>query len=487
MILKKPKKTATKLTVVFVAVLLMLSLFATSAAAQELYPQISSNNAIVVYNIESGQVLYSNRADETIAPTAATKLVTMMIVSDLFSEFGIDKKTQSVTVTEGALSGIGSLGDKSAPRLGLSAGNSFTAEDLIGASLVGNANDACNALAYYCANELLGGGIGAFVELMNKKAEEIGARNSFFLNAVGLDQSSMVTTVSDVALIAAAFYKYNDLLNSANRPSMRFNNASTIHAKNYLLSDSLIGTYKNNQAIGIIAGQRTDNEDYALITAVEKDGLTYIIAVMEASGEIRNTDGTRSFGEGNAYADMKELIPWTMGSFGYQTLAEENQLVGELRVAMGKSFDHVAVVPQQKLERLVNKSVDLDSIERKIVYDSERVYKGEHNGAIIDMIDAPVSKGQVVGTLFLSYNGEELGSVSLIAQSSVDASGLLSTASRVRSFLFGKTMRVILIIFGAVVAFYVLFSIATAILRGIKRIKKARRAKEIAQRKDQDE
>jgi D-alanyl-D-alanine carboxypeptidase (penicillin-binding protein 5/6) len=129
----------------------------------------------------------------------------------------------------------------------------------------------------------------------------------------------------------------------------------------------------------------------------------------------------------------------------------------------------------------------LDSIERKIVYDSERVYKGEHNGAIIDMIDAPVSKGQVVGTLFLSYNGEELGSVSLIAQSSVDASGLLSTASRVRSFLFGKTMRVILIIFGAVVAFYVLFSIATAILRGIKRIKKARRAKEIAQRKDQDE
>ncbi|PKM63426.1 MAG: hypothetical protein CVU97_00355 [Firmicutes bacterium HGW-Firmicutes-21] len=468
------KKTKTLLVIIFISALVMLSCFSTAAAADGYYPEISSENAIVVYSIESGQTLYSYRSDEKTAPTAATKLLTMMVVYDLFSEHDIDYKTLRITVTQESISGIGNLGDISAPRLGLTAGKDYLAEDLMGASLVGNANDACNVLAYYCATEFLGGNIGAFFARMNQKAEALGTTDSVFKNATGLDQSGMVTTPKDVALIAAGFYKYNELFIMSNRSLMKFNITGTVHAKNYLLSDALISKYKMNQAKGIIAGQRDVNGDYTLITAVEKDGLTYIIVVMNASGELRTTDGLRSFGDGNAYDDMKILIPWTQNSFEYRILSEkEGEPVAELRVAMGKSYDHVKVIPQSKLELLINKSVESSQIERKISFDESIVYKGDYNGTVVDMVDAPIVKGQEVGTLTFLYNGEVLGSVKLIAQSSVDASGLLSTANTVKGFLFGSTMRTILLGFAGIIALYILFSIVTSVIRGIKRIKKA--------------
>ena len=444
---------------------------------QSLYPNLLSDNAVVVYNIESNQILYSNRGDEVLSPTVATKLITMMVVYDIFDEYNIYPKTQMITVETQALTGIGNFGDKSAPRLGLTAGNSFTAEDLIGATLVSNASDACNVLAYYCATELLNSAPEAFIARMNEKAAEIGAEDSHFKNATGVQQSEMVTTPKDVALIAAAFYKYNDLLVLADRPSMLFNQKSTVHTKNYLLSDALINNYKNTHAIGIIAGQRSDTDGYALITAVEKDGLSFIIVVMEASGEVRETDGSRYFTTGNAYEDMAVLIPWTRESFGYQTLAEESKIVAELRIDMGKNYDYVSVVPEKKVELLVNNAVDITKIEETIEF-TDIVYKSEFNDALVDTVNAPITKGEVVGTLTFSYSGNIIGSVNIVAQRTVDASGLLSTANKVTSFLFGSTMRTVLIIFGIIVIVYVIYSFISAIVRGIKRIKKKKNSED---------
>jgi len=457
-----------------------------SAEGEGLFPILNAGNAVAVYNIESGQLLYDNRGDEVVAPTVSTKLLTMMVVYDIFKEKSINAETQMVTVSAKSLYNIGTLGDKSAPRLGLTAGKSFTAKDLMCASLVANANDACSALAYYCATELLGGQIEGFVVLMNQKAVEIGATNSYYKNVTGLVQNDMVTTPKDVALIAAAFYKYNDLLVIAKQPSFSFNEGNTIHNKNYLLSDALISDFIMAEALGIAAGQRNDNEGYTLITAVEKDGLSYILVIMEASGEIRDANGIRSFNAGNAYDDMKILVPWTLTSFGYKTIVEQGELISELRVDLGKDYDHVSVVPENKVERLVNKSVEMSKIERIITYDSEIVHKGEYNEQIVDMVNAPITKGQVVGTMLFTYNGTEIGKVNLVAQSTVDSSGLLSTANKIKNILFGKTMKVILIIFASLIAIYILFSIVTSVMRGVKKVKKVNERRNFKEKDDEN-
>lgn len=435
-----------------------------------LTPNLTSNNAVVVYNVDGDQVLYSKRGTEKLSPTAATKLLTMMVVYDIFKEKNIDFNTE-ITVESGALLNIGKLGDLSAPYLGLRAGETYKAEDLIGAALIANMNDACNIMAYYCATKLLNSNMNAFIARMNQKAAEIGAKESHFTNAVGLVEEGMTTTPEDVARIAGAFYKYSDLLIFDNRAKMLFNQKSTIHTKNYLLSDFLTKDYKNKYAIGLMAGQRSNDDGYCLITATEKDGLAYIIVVMEASGEIRGTDGSRTFGPGNAYDDVAVLIDWTRKSFAYQKLVSENELITELRVEMGKNYDYVAVVPEKKVELLVNKAVDLSQVERQITLDSSIVYESGEESKI-STVKAPVLKGQVVGTLTFTYNGTVIGSVNLITQNTVDESKLMSTANRIKDFLFGSTMKVILIVFALIIVAYTLFSLVTSIIRGVKKIKK---------------
>lgn len=476
MVLRLKRKTFRSVTLTFIAMLIIIPLvlqnYISCAAEEELGPKLTSKNAIAVYNIESGQMLYTNRGDEVVSPTVAAKLLATMVIYDIFKEKNINFDTQTVTVSAKSLNNIGKIGDKSAPRLGLTSGNIVTAKDLMNAALVANANDACSALAYYCATDLLGGEIEEFIERMNQKAVEIGTTSSLFKNVTGLDQLGMVTTPKDAALIAAAFYKYNDLLIISKQPSFIFNGKRTIHTKNYLLSDSLISDYKTTKAIGIIAGQRNDNDDYTLITAVEKEGLSYIIVVMKASGEIRDTEGVRSFTEGNAYEDIKTLIPWTLESFGYKTLSEESEIIYQLRVNLGKNYDYISIVPENKVERLVNKSIDVTKVERTITYDDKIVYKGEYNEQIVDMVNAPISKGQIVGKMVFSYNATEIASINLVAQSTVDSSGMLSTANKIKNVLFGNTMKVILVIFAVIVVAYILFSITTSIMRGVKRIKK---------------
>jgi D-alanyl-D-alanine carboxypeptidase (penicillin-binding protein 5/6) len=311
----------------------------------------------------------------------------------------------------------------------------------------------------------------AFIARMNQKAAEIGAKDSTFKNAVGLVEDGMTTTPEDVARIAGAFYKYNDLLLLDNRAKMTFNSKSTIHTKNYLLSDFLTKDYKNKNAIGLMAGQRSDSDGYCLITATEKDGLAYIIVVMEASGEIRGTDGSRSFTTGNAYDDVAVLLDWTRKSFAFQKLVSENELITELKVEMGKSYDYVAVVPQNKVELLVNKAVDLSKVERQITLDSSIVYESGEDTKV-NTVQAPVMKGQVVGTLTFTFNGIVIGSVNLVTQNTVDESKRMSTANSIKDFLFGNTMKVVLILFALIIVAYTLFSLIASIVRGVKKIKK---------------
>lgn len=434
-------------------------------------PDITSGNALVAYCVDNGQLLYGTRTDESVAPTVAAKLVTAMVVYDLFGDRGLSLEDTAITVTAESLLTIGSVGDVSAPMMGFSAGNTYFARDLLSATLVANANDACSALAYYCGETFLGGGIADFIARMNKKVQSLGLQRTKFVNATGLDSVSQVTTPGDVAQIAAAFYKYDYLVKLSDVESFLFNGKTTVRNKNYLLSNFFVSGFLNKSAIGMIAGQKDSKGDYCLITAVEKDGRAYVFVVMCATGMLVDASGKRSFGEGNAYADMNKLITWTDTSFGYITVASTTDVIDEIRVNLGSSADYVIIVPSETVERLVNTDASAATLEKTVVYDESIVYKSEFGNSVVNTIDAPVTRGQRVGSVTYSYNGLEIVTVDLVAKDSIDSSGMLTLLSKIKGFLFGSVMMTILKILAAILILYVLFSIVTAIIRGIKRIR----------------
>ncbi len=434
-------------------------------------PNILSGNAAVAYCIDDEQFLYTDRIDEQVAPAVAAKLVACMVASDILKERGLNSADTPVTVTSTAIDNSGDIADVRVPMMGLKAGNTYTAKDLLSATLVACANDAVAAIACHFGEKYLGGGINEFVARMNQKVESLGLENTHFENPTGLDSPNQYSTPREIALIASAFYKYDELVKLSNVESFFFNGSSTVRNKNYLKSNYYVNGFLNKDAIGLIAGQLNKNGNYCLITASQKEGRTYIFVVMCASGMIVERDEndrvTYSFGEGNAYEDMNKLISWTRDSFKLLTVATTETIVGELRVNAGGS-SYVIVVPCENVEKLV---LDIEGvyIESKLVYDESIVYKKESNGAVYDTIDAPVSAGQKVGSIVYSYNGNELARVDAVAKEGVDSDGLKAVLEKIKGFLFGDTMKTILYVIVAIIGVWIVFSIVMAVVRGVNR------------------
>ena len=309
-----------KIALLIVFIMLFVSALPLFTAAEEisntveLTPNITSGNAAVAYCIDDDQFLYSDRIDEKVAPTVATKLVACMVASDILKERGLNSADTQVTVTNTAIDNAGDIADVRVPMMGLKAGDTYSAKDLLAATLVACANDAVASIACYFGERYLGGNINEFVEKMNEKVQDLGLTQTKFANPTGLDSPSQYTTPREVALIASAFYQYDELVKLCNVESHFFNGSSTIRNKNFLKSNYYVDGFLNKDAIGMIAGQLDKSGNYCLITASQKEGRTYIFVVMCAEGMIveRIDDKTHySFGEGNAYVDMNKLIKWT--------------------------------------------------------------------------------------------------------------------------------------------------------------------------------
>ena len=470
----------TRVTALLIAVLMLLlpvTAFAegedTASQVIETSPEIYSGNVAVAYCIDDDQFLYSDRIDESVAPAVATKLVACMVASDILKERGLASYDTMITVTKTAIDNSGDIADVRVPMMGLKVGNSYSAKDLLATTLVACANDSIAAIACDFGEKYLGGGISDFVDRMNQKVESLGLSETHFVNPTGLDAPNQKTTPREVALIASAFYQYDDLVKLCDVESYFFNGSSTVRNKNYLKSNYYVDGFLNKNAIGLIAGQLDRKGNYCLITASQKEGRTYIFVVMCASGMVVERDEenrtTYYFVDGNAYVDMNKLIDWTRNSFTLVTVATQDTIVGELRVNAG-SNSHVMVVPCEKVEKLV---LDIEGyqIETKLEYDSDVVYKKMANDVEYDTVNAPIAAGQKVGTVTFSYNGNLLCTVDAVTKDGVSSDGVKAMFERIKEILFGKAAKTILFILVGIVVLWLVFSFVMSIVRGVKGIK----------------
>lgn len=474
----------TRVTALILAVLMLLVPMTVSAEGEEtseviaITPEIDSGNVAVAYCIDDDQFLYSDRIDESVAPTVATKLVACMVARDILKERGLASYDTMVTVTQTAIDNSGDIADVRVPMMGLKVGNTYSAKDLLATTLVASANDSISAIACDFGEKYLGGGINEFVDRMNQKVQELGLTETNFVNPTGLDAPNQKTTPREVALIASAFYQYDDLVKLCDVESYFFNGSSTVRNKNYLKSNYYVDGFLNKNAIGLIAGQLDRSGNYCLITASQKEGRTYIFVVMCASGMVverdENNKTTYYFVEDNAYVDMNKLIDWTRKSFTLVTVATQDTIVGELRVEAG-SNSHVMIVPGEKVEKLV---LDIEGyqIETKLEYDSDIVYKKTVNDTEYDTVDAPIAAGQKVGKITFSYNGNILCTVDAVTKDGISSDGLKAVFAKIKEILFGKTVKTILYVLVGIVVLWLVFSAVMAVVRGVKSAK-SRKAK----------
>ena len=154
---------------------------------------ISAGQAILI-DAHTGRVIYEKSADEKAYPASTTKIMTAMITTQTLEKYDSPIK-QKVKVPPGAEGTEGSS-------IYLKTGEMISIEDLLYGLMLVSGNDSAEALA-----EIIGGSRENFVDMMNKKAKELGCSGTHFENPSGLFDEKHYTTARDMAVIAAEAMK----------------------------------------------------------------------------------------------------------------------------------------------------------------------------------------------------------------------------------------------------------------------------------------
>lgn len=413
------------LTAILFAVVCSITVIADSSDIGDL----TLAESVYVYNTDSTLGIYSKNAETPVAPASSAKLMSAIIAYEYYS----DDFSRTITVSQQAID------ETEGNNIGLVPGEEVTVDNLLTALIAGGANDAANTFAIEIA-----GSIEAFCELMNAKAKEIGAVNTVYKNACGLDEAGMLTTAKDTALITAYAYKLSGFREYAmvTRFVMDKTNKSgtrVIHNRNYLLSTHIERKYYDPDAIGMNSGY-TKEGGFCTISAAEKDGLTYIFVIMGAKKDEN--------GDNASFYIASRLIDWATSNFGYINVLDPGLIIHEIPVRLAKNVDYVIASPENKLDYFL----PLDTVVSAEITYNINVESKE--------LTAPIYEGQTVGTVDVIYKGETIASVPLITKSSVSSSTFLRALDYCGNLLKSRQVRIALIIFAILFVSYLLLSYA---------------------------
>lgn len=322
-------------------------LFCIPAAAA---PSHSARSAVVL-DAATGRVLYACRPDDRSLIASTTKIMTGLLVAEQCNPADRVSVPKEAVGTEGS-------------SLYLKEGEVLTVQTLLYGLMLHSGNDAAVTLAIYCA-----GSVPAFVEQMNRKAQELGLTNTHFSNPHGLDAENHYSTARDLARLAA-YAMDNALLRQVT--SAR---SANLEGRSFTNHNKLLWRYAGT--VGVKTGY-TRNAGRILVSAAERDGRRLIAVTIHDPDD---------------WQDHVRLLDYGFSAFTPRTVFAGGQILGSVPV-IGGAEDQADVVPLENLE------YPLAEQERTVLRLN-----------LPEFVYAPVLAGSRAGTVSVLVDGVELTSV----------------------------------------------------------------------------
>lgn len=340
----------------------------------------------VLMEASTGRVLFEKNSHEVRPCASITKVMTLCLVFE-----AIDDGRLSLDQTLTASAHAASMGGSD---IWLEEGESMSVNDLIKATVIMSANDAAVVLA-----EAVSGSEEAFVTAMNEKAKELGMNDTVFKNCNGLDEEGHVTSAYDVALMSRELITHEKIFDYTLTWMDTVRNGET----------QLVNTNKLIRSYQGITGLKTGTTSQAgsCITATaERDGLELIGVVLGAD----STD--------HRFQDAAALLDY--GFANWKVVVPELPALERVPVSRGMTSD---VAPQAgESPKLLLQSTETGEVETNVSWKE---------------LVAPISKGDVIGTVEYTLNGETLAQVEITAGEDVEAVTFSSALGYLLSALFG--------------------------------------------------
>lgn len=342
--------------------------------------ELTSPSAMLV-EAETGTVIFEKGADERRQVASVTKLMTLLICLEKLEAGEIGLKDQ-VTISPEAAGQIGS-------QALLDAHAAYPLETLLHATIIASANDAACALAEHMA-----GTEGAFAELMNARAQELGMENTFYTNSTGLPDSAQYTTARDVAVLACEVCKHplyfehaSVWMDTLTHPSGRTTDLTN--------TNRLVRFYDGCD--GLKTGS-ADVSKYCLVSTAQKNGLRLIAVVLGTPVSQTRFDEARAMMD-YGFAGYKRVALLQSGDRLGKTVRVRMGMQDELEAAAGNG---VSMLIRPGQEKQLSLEVELP-----------------------EEVNAPVKQGDTLGVVRVMMNGQIIAKLPAVASEDVGMPGLL--------------------------------------------------------------
>lgn len=376
-------RTSKSILVLFSAISFSAASLAQSISIVPNPPNMNAKGHILI-DYTTGKVIAEGNADALLAPASLTKMMTSYIIGIELQAGNITNEDQ-VKISKNAWA-TGNPVLSGSSLMFLEVGKEVPVSLLNQGIIVASGNDACIAMAEHIA-----GSEEAFADLMNAHAQQLGMASSYFENSHGLDSTEHKTTPRDMATLATALIR--DVPEEYELYKQRvftFNDIKQYN-RNGLLWD------KSMTVDGLKTGY-TSEAGYSLVTSATKGGMRLISVVM----------GTAS--ERARKVESKKLLNYGFRFFETVTPYKAGEKFASNRVWMGD-------IKEVNLGILSSTPITIPRGQSK---------KIETNVELSKQLVAPLAKGEVVGKLFLSLNGEDIAEYPLVTLQEVNEGSMFS-------------------------------------------------------------
>ena len=355
------------------ALLLFTSFYSNAQNLLPRPPQINVTSYILVEPV-TGKVLAEFNADDQIEPASMTKVMTGYIAADQLHR-NLVRADDEVLISTKAWKMEGS-------RMFIEAGKRVSFEDLLKGIVIQSGNDASVAIAEY-----LGGTEEGFVDIMNAYAQSLGLNNTLFENSTGLPSSNHFSSARDLSIISANLINnFPEHYALYKEKSFTFNDIRQLN-RNRLL-------WRDDSVDGIKTGH-TESAGFCLISSAARGSMRLIAVVAGANSEDERFNASQ------------RLLEYGFRFFVTQNLLESNEEVRSAdvwggkkdNVSLGLAKDLIVTVPRAELPGL------------KIDY------------TFNNNIEAPISKGDILGSLSVKSGDTVIANANLVALEEVEPKG----------------------------------------------------------------
>ena len=345
-------------------------------------PRVTARSAVVM-EAKTGRVLYERNMGDRRFPASTTKIMTLIIALEKGNLDDVVKVGPHAAGTEGST-------------LWLEEGDEITLRELLYGMMLHSGNDATVAVAEHIA-----GSVDAFARLMTDKAHEIGAKDTNFVNANGLPDYAHYTTAHDLALIASYGYTLPEFEKIVSTKEITFPwvKDDTHRLRN---ENQMLWLYEGGN--GVKTGY-TDAAGRCLVSAAKRDGIQLVAVVLDSNW---------------MWNDSILLLDYGFSKIDRTTVVKKHAQVGTVAVTGSRA---------RRLGVQTKDEIVLPVVDGTAGY--------EQTIDLPHAVKAPIKKGDVVGTLRVSYEGKEVAKTDLVAmQDAEQKSFFLTVWKNVKSLFF---------------------------------------------------